>query len=88
VNRSCLARISKGWNLRDFHLARLQFSIFIDDIDFKRLDICNSPDYDLYMRSEAGAWVETADGKFQAYICFNSCIQQLKVPKSALSGIL
>ncbi len=70
VNRS--AKISKVWNLRDFHLARLQFSVFIDDLDFEQLNIADAPDYAVNMRSEAGAWVETADGKYRAYIFMNS----------------
>ncbi len=82
VNRS--AKISKAWNLRDFHLARLQFSIFIDDLDFERLDISNSPDYALNMRSEAGAWVETADGKYRAYIYINSVNNTAKSAKISI----
>lgn len=70
VNRS--AKISKVWNLRDFHLARLQFSIFIDDLDFEKLNIADAPNYAINMRAEAGAWVETADGKYRAFIYMNT----------------
>lgn len=70
VNRS--AKISKVWALRDFHLARLQYGIYIDDVDFQQLDLSNSPDYAINLRAESGAWVETADGKYRAYIYVNS----------------
>lgn len=70
VNRS--ARIQKVWNLRDQHLARLQFGVFIDDLDFQRLDIAEAPDYALNLKAEAGAWVETQDGKYRAYVYVNS----------------
>lgn len=70
VNRS--SKIRKTWALRDQHLARLQYGVYIDDLDFEELDLSNSPDYAINLRSEAGAWVETADGRFRAYIYINS----------------
>lgn len=66
-----VTKIRKTWNLRDFHLARLQYGIYIDDLDFQQLDMTGSPDYVLNLKSEAGAWVETADGKYRAYIYMN-----------------
>lgn len=70
VNRS--SKIRKAWGLRDQHLARLQYGVYIDDLDFEKLDLSDSPNYAINMRSEAGAWVETADGRFKAYIYINS----------------
>jgi hypothetical protein len=70
VNRT--ARISKVWALRDFHLARLQYGVYIDDLDFKQLDVSTAPDYAINLKAEAGAWVETADGKYRAYIYVNA----------------
>lgn len=70
VNRT--AKVNKVWALRDFHLARLQYGIYIDDVDFQQLDISNSPDYAINLRAESGVWVETADGKYRAYIYVNS----------------
>lgn len=70
VNRS--TKVRKAWDLRDFHLARLQYGDYVDDLDFEKLDLSDSPDYAINMRSEAGAWVETADGKYKAYIYMNS----------------
>lgn len=70
VNRT--AKINKVWALRDFHLARLQYGVYIDDLDFQQLNISNSPDYAINMKAESGAWIETADGKYRAYIYVNS----------------
>lgn len=65
-------KVRKEWGVRDFHLARLQFGIYIDDLDFEKLNVSNSPDYALNLRAESGAWVETADQKYRAYIFVNS----------------
>ncbi len=65
-------KISKAWGVRDFHLARLQYGVYIDDLDFQKLTIADAPDYALNLRAEAGAWIETADGKYRAYIYMNS----------------
>lgn len=68
---SSVSKIRKVWNLRDFHLARLQYGIYIDDLDFEQLDMTNTPDYAINLKSESGVWVETADGKYRAYIYMN-----------------
>ena len=70
VNKS--TKMWRVWALRDQHLARLQFGVFIDDLDFQELDFTGAPDYAINLRAEAGAWVETADGKYRAYIYCNS----------------
>jgi hypothetical protein len=59
------------YGLRDKHLARLQYGIYIDDLDFQQMNFNNAPDYGIDMRLESGAWVETADGKYRAYIFVN-----------------
>jgi len=66
------AKIWKVWALRDQHLARLQYGVFIDDLDFQKLDFTGAPDYAINLRAEAGIWVETADGKYRAYIYCNA----------------
>jgi hypothetical protein len=70
VNKS--TRLRKAWNLQDFHLAQLQFGVYIDEVDFEKLDLSESPNYALGLKAEAGTWVETADGKYRAYIFVNS----------------
>lgn len=69
VNKS--AKIWKVWALRDQQLARLQYGIFIDDLDFQQLNFTGAPDFAINLRAEAGIWVETADGKYRAYIYIN-----------------
>ncbi|MBW8327349.1 MAG: DUF4466 family protein, partial [Prolixibacteraceae bacterium] len=69
VNKS--AKIWKVWALRDQHLARMQYGVFIDDVDFQEKDFTGAPDFAINMKAEAGVWVETADGKYRAYIYVN-----------------
>lgn len=69
VNRR--TKISKVWDLRDFNLARLQYGIYIDDVDFVQRDLSTAPDYAINLKKEAGAWVETADGKYRGYVFIN-----------------
>lgn len=65
-------KMVKTWNLNDFNLARLQYGIYIDDADFPAVDFTNAPNYVLNLKAQAGTWVETADGKYRAYIYVNS----------------
>jgi hypothetical protein len=44
----------------------------VDDLDFEKLNISDAPNWALNLRAESGAWVETADGKYRAYIYVNS----------------
>jgi hypothetical protein len=75
VNRSTQER--KVFNLQDYHLAQgtpnvSQIAIYIDDVDFEKLDLTNSPNYAINLKAEAGVWVQTADNKYRAYIFVNS----------------
>lgn len=69
VNRS--TKVNKVWNLRDFHLARLQYGVYIDDVDFQELNLEGAPNFAINVRAEAGVWAETADGRYRAYIYVN-----------------
>jgi hypothetical protein len=40
--------------------------------DFQDLSLVDAPNYAIGLRAEAGTWVETADGKYRAYIFINS----------------
>ena len=62
----------KVWGLRDRHLARLQYGVYVDDLDFQKMDFTGAPDYGLDMKLESGAWVETSDRKYRAYIYVNN----------------
>lgn len=70
VNRSTKER--KVFNLQDYNLAQLQYGIYIDDLDFQKLDLSDSPNYAINLKAESGVWVETADKKYRAYIYVNS----------------
>lgn len=70
VNRS--TKEVKVFNLQDFNLARLQYGIYIDDLDFQQLDFSTAPNFAINLKQEAGVWVETADGKYRAYVYINS----------------
>ena len=70
VNRS--SKLRKVFNLQDYDLARLQFGIYIDDLDFQELNLSEAPNYAINLRAEAGVWVETADGRHRAYVFLNS----------------
>ena len=70
VNRD--ARLRKVFNLQDYNLAQLQYGIYIDDIDFQQLNLSDEPDYTVNLKAEYGVWVETGDGKYRAYVYFNS----------------
>ena len=70
VNNSSLIR--KVYGLRDRHLARGQWGIYVDDIDLQTLDFANMPNYVTNMTVESGLWVETQDRAYRAYIYVNS----------------
>lgn len=61
----------KVYGLRDQQLARLQYGIYVDDPDFTEKDFAGAPNYGINMKAESGAWVETADGVYRAYIFVN-----------------
>lgn len=65
-------KLRKVFNLQDRNLANLQYGIYIDDKDFQEISLIDAPDYALGLKAEAGAWVETGDGKYRAYIYINS----------------
>ncbi|MDR1381808.1 MAG: DUF4466 family protein [Tannerella sp.] len=64
--------IRKVYGLRDRHLARLQYGIYVDDPDFPALDFTGMPNYAVNVKNEGGLWVETQDGKYRAYIYVNT----------------
>lgn len=69
VNKS--TKMSRTWALNDFDLARLQYGIYVDDADFQQINFTNAPNYVINLKAQAGTWVETADGKYRAYIYVN-----------------
>lgn len=65
-------KIMKIYGLRDRQLADLQYSHFIDDLDFEEIDMSRSTNYALLLKTEGGTWIETADGLYRAFIYINS----------------
>ena len=61
----------KVYGLQDRQLSDLQYSKFIDDLDFETIDMSKCTNYILGLKEEAGAWVETADGNYRAYVNIN-----------------
>jgi hypothetical protein len=66
------AQIKKVWALRDKHLARLQYGIYVDDVDFQELSFEGSPNYALNLKAESGIWLESANKKYRAYVYVNA----------------
>ena len=66
------ALIKKVWALRDRHLARLQYGVYVDDVDFTQLNLTGSPNYALNLKAESGIWIETANKKYRAYVYVNA----------------
>lgn len=69
TNKSSLWKV---YGLRDRHLARLQYGIYVDDIDFEKMNFDNAPDFGIDLKKESGIWIETADKKYKAYIYINN----------------
>jgi hypothetical protein len=72
VNRT--AKEMKAFNLQDHNLAPTEQygGIFIDDVDFQTIDLTNQPNFAINLKADGGVWVETADGKYRAYLFFNA----------------
>ncbi|MBT1703775.1 DUF4466 family protein [Chryseosolibacter indicus] len=65
-------KIIETLNLRDQHLARLQYGVYVDEVDFRNLNLSTASNFAINLKAESGAWVETEDGKYRAYIYVNS----------------
>jgi hypothetical protein len=85
MNRN--TKMNKTFNLWDWNLVRsLPFlpnqpqtytsstvpGAFIDDVDFQKLNLADASNYAIGLKAEAGTWVETADGKYRAFIYLNT----------------
>jgi hypothetical protein len=64
--------IRRVYQVRDKHLARLQYGVYVDDADFVALDFAGMPNFSLNLLNEYGLFVETQDGKYRAYIYVNA----------------
>jgi hypothetical protein len=64
--------VRRVYQLRDRHLARLQYGVYVDDPDFLAIDFTNMPNYAINVLNEGGLWVQTQDGAYRAYIYVNA----------------
>lgn len=86
VNRN--TKIQKAWNVRDIHLGANAGTgnnsyVYLDDEDFRTLDLSAAPNYAINMLAQSGIWVQTVDEKYRAYIYVNS----INANGSAVIGI-
>ncbi|WP_152439786.1 DUF4466 family protein [Arcticibacter svalbardensis] len=70
VNKN--TKVLKVYGLQDRDLSNLQYNEYVDDLDFQQLDLSTAANFAINLKVEAGVWVETADGKYRAYIFVNS----------------
>ncbi len=68
-------KMLKIYGLRDRQLADLQYSHFIDDLDFTELDMDKAINYVLGLKEESGVWIETAGGKYRAFVYVNQVME-------------
>lgn len=66
------SKLVRVYNLQDRQLSNLNNAKFIDDLDFVKQDFTGFTTYALRMGEQYGVWVETADGKYRAYVYVNS----------------
>lgn len=65
--------LRREYGVIDAHLTdEPNYGTYIDDIDFETIEMKGMPNYCVNMKTEAGMWVETQDGKYRAYIYINS----------------
>ncbi|PRD51965.1 DUF4466 family protein [Sphingobacterium gobiense] len=86
VNRN--TKIQKAWNVRDIHLGANAGTgnnsyVYLDDEDFKTLNLSAAPNYAINILAQSGIWIETADRKYRGYIYVNS----INTNGSAVIGI-
>lgn len=66
-------RLRKEWGIIDGHLTdEPDYGTYIDDIDFETIRLDGMPDYCVNMKEKGGMWLETADGRYRAYLYINS----------------
>lgn len=66
-------RMRKEWGIIDGHLTdEPDYGTYIDDIDFETIKLSDMPNYCVNMKEKGGMWIETADGRYRAYLYINS----------------
>ena len=80
-------KLIKAWTVRDQQLARLQYGVFVDDLDLIQKDFADAHDFAVNVRNEGGLWVETADKKYRAYVYINSSTDATKELKISMKRL-
>ncbi|MDR1370555.1 MAG: DUF4466 family protein [Dysgonamonadaceae bacterium] len=65
-------QMEKRVDVKDAQLKGSMPNVYIDDIDFETLDLSAAVNYIIGFSADHGAFMETADGKYAAYIYVNS----------------
>lgn len=66
-------RLRKEWGIIDGHLTDdPDYGTYIDDLDFETIQLAGMPNYCVNMKEKGGMWLETADGRYRAYLYINS----------------
>lgn len=80
-------KLMKAFTVRDQQLARLQYGVYVDDVDLQTIDFTNAPNFITGMMAEYGAWVETADGTYKAYVYVNAVTSTAKEIKVSIKRL-
>lgn len=64
-------KMLKVYGLRDRQLSDLQYSHFVDDLDFEKINMNSSINYILNLKEESGVWIETSNKKYRAFVYVN-----------------
>lgn len=66
-----ITALQKTYGSIDQQLARDQYGVFIDDLDFREINLENAANFAVNLKKDSGLWVETADGQYRAFIYVN-----------------
>lgn len=72
-------KLKKIYGMQDRQLADLKYNKYVDDLDFKTLDLTKSSTYMFGLKEESAFWAETSDGKYRAFVYVN------KAPKGEMT---
>jgi len=78
-------KIVKAFTVRDQQLARIQYGVFVDDVDLSSKDFADAPDFAINVKAEGGIWVQTADGRYNAYVYVNTVTNTATVKEMKIS---
>jgi hypothetical protein len=78
-------KLIKAFTVRDQQLSRIQYGVFVDDDDLSSKDFNAAPDFAINMKVEGGVWVQTADGKYNAYVYVNTVTNTATVKEMKIS---